>query len=116
MRLCHGRDGEGATLRTVSPMRRITSSALLSSCERQYCALCCVHYHTHLDVQHDPDLLHAGLCQILEQVSEPRHRLVGLFQRLEFTQKLPLAVDDLLRSSKASFQIFVLPAFSFHFM
>lgn len=32
MRLCHGRDGKGGTLRIVSPIRRITSSALLSNC------------------------------------------------------------------------------------
>jgi hypothetical protein len=31
IRFCHGRDGEGCTLRIVSPIRRITSSALLSS-------------------------------------------------------------------------------------
>jgi hypothetical protein len=31
MRFSHGRDGEACTLRIVSPIRRITSSALLSS-------------------------------------------------------------------------------------
>ena len=31
IRLCHGRDGDGCTLRIVSPIKRITSSASLSS-------------------------------------------------------------------------------------
>ena len=31
MRFCHGRVGDGGTLRIVSPISRITSSALLSS-------------------------------------------------------------------------------------
>lgn len=32
IRFCHGLDGDGGTLRIVSPIKRITSSALLSSC------------------------------------------------------------------------------------
>ena len=108
IRLCHGRLGEGCTLQIVSPIRRITSSALLSSYMTSAPSLYDTPRTTYFDIQQDPHIFQSRLCKILEQIRKPRHWLVWLFQRSQLTQKLIVTVDDFLVSAKTSLQIFIL--------
>jgi len=108
----HGREGEGATLRIVSPISRITSSGLLSSYNRQRVEgelkLC----STYLNIQQYPNVFQSGLCEILEQVGEAGHGLMRFFQRSQLAQKLVVAVDELLIPPKATLQVPVLASLS----
>ena len=58
----------------------------------------------YLEIEQEPYVLLLWLAQVLEQVSQPGHALLGLPQRLEGAQIFPVAIGNLCLLAKAPFE------------
>jgi hypothetical protein len=61
-----------------------------------------------LDIQQDPEVAVGRLGNVLQQVLQPRHGLMGLLGRPEAADVLPIILNQLVRPPKAALQILVL--------